>query len=861
MIVALNPGVRIDGYEVLGLLGAGGMGEVYRARDPVLKREVAIKVLPTAVAKDAARLQRFEQEARAAAALNHPNILVIYRFGSYDGAPYLASELLDGATLRQQLERGPMPAQKEIDIGVQIARGLAAAHEKGIVHRDLKPENLFITKDARVKILDFGLAKLMLREPSGDETTVAENTDPGMVLGTVGYMAPEQVRGAVVDHRSDIFSLGAILYEMLTGKRAFHRSTSAETMTAILNEEPPSLSQITPPLASPGLQRIVKRCVEKSPDRRFQSASDLAFALEALSDSSGGVVHSPSGVTRMTRRGSRMALWIGGATALVAIVYMILSTKSSTPNLRITEYSQLTHSGNAGQVVGTDGSRIYLRSSIWEPVGQVAVSGGEIEPVTKLPPRSWFTDVSPDGTTLLYVVYQSGLAATEPLYSLKVLGGSPRYLRSVNDAVWSADGNSILYEEANGDLFQMNADGTNPHRLISLGTPADSLHISPDGKEIRYFQDKTLWEMASNGTGLHQLIRGWLPANPKCCGAWSPDGSIFLFRTRPKSQLWALDERSTLFRRRPEQPIPLASSPPRWGRPVFSKDGRQIFCTGSIPRGELIRFDAKSKQFQSFLGGISANLLSFSKDGRKVAYASFPEDIIWKSGVDGSDRVQLTDATLHPEWLMISPDGSQVAFDAPSQDPNVHRAYVVSSDGQGPKLLFPKSTGPETDPNWSPDGHKIAFDTIVRTGKPYPSDIRTLDLDTQRVSLVPGSAGKFSPQWSPNGQFLLAASVDIGKLYVFELKTNRWTEIYDGIIGYATWSHDSRFIYAQRYASDPAILRIPAKGGTAEVVADLNGIRYTGTLGIWFGLDPTDAPLLLRDEGTSDVYALSLQYN
>ncbi len=392
---------------MLGLLGAGGMGEVYRARDPVLKREVAIKVLPTAVARDATRLQRFEQEARAAAALNHPNILVIYRFGSYEGAPYLASELLEGATLRGQLERGPMSTQREIETGVQIARGLAAAHEKGIVHRDLKPENLFITKDARVKILDFGLAKLMLRDLSGDGTTVAESTNPGMVLGTVGYMSPEQVRGAVVDHRSDIFALGAILYEMLTGKRAFQRSTSAETMAAILNEEPASISQIVP-LVSPGLQRIVKRCLEKSPDQRFQSASDLAFALEALSDSSVAAVNSSPRPMRMTRRRVGVALSIVAVAALAIVGYLALSEHNRAPNVRITEYSQLTHSGNAGEVVGTDGSRIYLLSGIWEPVGQVAVSGGEIEPLSKLPPRSWLTDVSPDGTTLLYIVYQKG---------------------------------------------------------------------------------------------------------------------------------------------------------------------------------------------------------------------------------------------------------------------------------------------------------------------------------------------------------------------------------------------------------------------------------------------------------------------
>src|SRR5664279_596311 len=285
--MSLAPGARLDGYEILGPLGSGGMGEVYRARDSVLKREVAIKVLPSFVSQDPDRLRRFQQEAQAAAALNHPNILAVFQFGSFEGSPYLVSELLEGETLRQLLQRGPLTVRKAIDIGVQVAHGLAAAHDKGIVHRDLKPENLFVTKDGRVKILDFGLAKLKQQAPeSGDPgpTLTHQGTDPGMVLGTVGYMSPEQVRGHTADSRADIFAFGAILYEMLAGKRAFKRPTSAETMTAILNEDPPGISQIVPG-PSPALLRIVQRCLEKDPEQRFHSASDLAFALEALSDS------------------------------------------------------------------------------------------------------------------------------------------------------------------------------------------------------------------------------------------------------------------------------------------------------------------------------------------------------------------------------------------------------------------------------------------------------------------------------------------------------------------------------------------------------------------------------------------------
>ena len=283
--MSLSPRTILDQYEILSPLGAGGMGEVYRARDSRLNREVAIKVLHDFSSSDPDRLRRFEQEARAAAALNHPNILVVYQMGTFEGDPYLVSELLEGETLRERLKRGPLPLRKVIDYAVQIARGLAAAHEKGIVHRDLKPENLFVSRDGQVKILDFGLARMASAKdsPAALKGGGQDETQAGIVMGTAGYMSPEQVRGQVADHRSDIFAFSAILYEMLTGKRAFQKQTSVETMTAILNEDPPWISR-SAANTPPALQRVVHRGLEKNPEQRFQSASDLAFALDALSD-------------------------------------------------------------------------------------------------------------------------------------------------------------------------------------------------------------------------------------------------------------------------------------------------------------------------------------------------------------------------------------------------------------------------------------------------------------------------------------------------------------------------------------------------------------------------------------------------
>src|SRR5271169_4516751 len=268
--MSLATGTRLGPYEILAPLGAGGMGEVYRARDPRLGREVAVKVLPAGCSSDPERLRRFEQEARATAALNHPNILALFDIGRQDDFPYIVSELLDGETLRARLAAGPLPARKAIEYALQIVRGLAAAHDHGIFHRDLKPENIFVTRDGHVKILDFGLAKLTSADAA--QTATLNATAPGMAMGTAGYMSPEQVRGQAIDQRSDIFSLGVILYEMISGQRAFQGDSAIEAMNAILKEDPP-------PLADASFDRLIRHCMEKNPEERLQSARDLKFYL------------------------------------------------------------------------------------------------------------------------------------------------------------------------------------------------------------------------------------------------------------------------------------------------------------------------------------------------------------------------------------------------------------------------------------------------------------------------------------------------------------------------------------------------------------------------------------------------------
>jgi Tol biopolymer transport system component len=866
--MTLAAGTRLDSFEIVAPLGAGGMGEVYRARDTTLKRDVAIKVLPEYWSRDPERLHRFEQEAQAAAALNHPNIVSIFHVGQYDGSPYIVTELLHGETLRERLRHGPLRLREAIDVGVDIARGLAAAHDAGITHRDLKPENIFVTKDGRVKILDFGLAKLQPSKVAGSDGPTAsyqQQTNPGHVLGTAGYMSPEQVRGQTVDHRTDIFAFGAIVYEMLSGRRAFQRSTSAETMTAILNDDPPAISQ-TGANIPPALQGIVSRCLEKNPEQRFHSASDLAFALEALSDSGA----SPAVATQAPSRRSpgRTLAWsiaLITVISLVAVAWFKVGKRNAAAPLRISEYTQLTHNGHAGYVAGTDGSRLYLTYLYGSSIDQVAVSGGEIEPVSSIRlSNPWLADVSPDGSTLLVQSLRSQ-TPSQPLYTVQVVGGTHRYLADavLSGATWSPDGKLVAYSMPNGDIDIINSDGTGARKLATVGGAAYLLSWSPNGSTIRFSRDlRSLWEITSSGSNLHQLLPGWPPSEEKCCGRWSPDGGFFVFLAGrlghdvPEAQIYALDERSGLFRRPAKDAIRLTFGPTEWSPPVFSKDGKKIFATGSTKRGELVRLDPKSNQFQPFLGGISADLITFSKDGQYVAYVSYPDGMLWRANRDGSDRVPLTSSPLQPISVDWSPDGTQIVFEASSpQGPHV---WIVPSTGGSPQRLLPEDSGPENGADWSPDGRKIAFSAGEHWGR--ESHILILDLASHQVTTLPGSDGKAAPRWSPDGQFINAASLDTSTIYVFDIRTQHWSTLYNkSLVAYSPWSSDSRSIYFLRWATDPAILRIPATGGEAKLVVSLKDFPYTGTEGLWFGLDPTDAPLMLRDASTTDVFALTLE--
>jgi serine/threonine protein kinase/Tol biopolymer transport system component len=883
--MTLASGTRLSQYEILSPLGAGSMGEVYRARDSRLERDVAIKILPHFVASDSQRLHRFEVEAKAAAALNHPNILAIYQMGTYAGVPYLVSELLEGKTLGETVRRGPLPLAKVIDYGIQLARGLAAAHQKGIVHRDLKPDNVFVTKEGRIKILDFGLAKVI--QPKDSVVALAPTmTMQGVAMGTVGYMSPEQVRGLSTDHRTDIFAYGAILYEMAMGKRTFERPTSADIMSAILNEQPAPISELAPEMPV-ALQRVVFRCLEKDADLRFQSASDLAFALEELSSSatSPPTASHPIKKDLQTRPAQqlgrdsqkqdsqkneatsrRKVALAAAALGIVAAAVLAYFWMQPAPAPKVSSYVQLTHDGQPKSLIGTDGSRLYLglgdgNTGIFAAhrLAEMSISGGEPRTLSTLPsPNMIPLSVSPSGSELL-VVEGQGAPPRGPLWSLPILGGSPRRLADLEaeTGAWSPDGTQLAYSNLS-DLFLAKADGSASHKLVSVKGDIKNVTWSPDGSHLRFDTTESAgnlgqqleWEVSASGADLHRLLAGWHNPPNECCGKWTPDGNYFVFQSN--QQIWALPPAGLVHPN--SKPISLTSSPMVLSSPLPSKDGKRLFVIGQTYRGQLMRYDSKSTAFAPFLGGISAEYAAFSKDGLWVAYVSYREGTLWRSKLDGSERLQLTFPPMYvvlPRW---SPDGKKIIFFefALSADEPA-RIYEISSAGGSPRPLLPEDTRQQLDPNWSPDGSKIVF---AGESNDPTSAVHVLDMATHQVSNLPDSAGLFSPRWSPDGRYISAFSADSKKLLLFDFKTQKWIDLANGSLAWLNWSHDGQYIYVLDNSGKNAMVRIRISDHKIEQVADLKTFAATGRYGAALSLTPDDSPLLLRDTGFQDVYSV-----
>ncbi len=852
-VMALTAGTILGQYEIRSPLGAGGMGEVYRAYDKRLEREVAIKVLPESLTCDPDRLRRFEQEARAAAALNHPNILTVYQMATDGNVSYMVTELLEGETLRERLRRGPVPIRKAIDYAVQIAHGLAAAHDKGITHRDLKPENLFVTKDGRVQILDFGLAKLTLsRQSSEVEATVDLGTEPGKVMGTVGYMSPEQVRGWTADHHSDIFAFGTILYEMVTGKQTFRKPNSADTMAAILNEDPPSISQITA-TAPPGLQRVVHRCLEKSPEQRFQSASDMAFALEALSDwgsSSVADIHHESR--------SRWPL-IAATAVVVALVAGLIAWWKIPPAVPVIEsVTQLTDDGEPKQgALVSDGTRIYFnegQSKSWR-IAQVSVSGGPTAPVDTRLVSPQLTAVAKDGSSLLVLL--GGMdAATGPLWSIPLPAGEPRRLGNL-EGQWASyfpDGRIMF--STTSDLYVADKDGSNLRKLFATpGSSTPSPVVSPDGNRIVFNvstrEDATqysLGQITADGTHFRALLQD------ACCAAWVSDGKYLVYRipSAGRQDLWALPMQTGILRRS-TQPVQLTNGPLTYSGVTASRDGKQIFAIGTKRRGELVRYDMASHQLVPFLSSISAIRPDFSRDGQWVVYVSYPDYVLWRSRSDGSERTQLTYPPMKVTNPSISPDGKRVAFST-----HEFETYIVAVDGGPPQRIVGKFS---VDPSWSPDGNLVLATSFVES--PYSgganySYMQIFDVRTGKLSVLPSSEGKGGGEWITQDS-LVAVNNSVTKLLTFDFNTGKWSDLVEGI--FVSWmvSPDRKYLYIATGGVEPKAQRLRFADHQVETITSLKNFRRVADSAA-VSIAPDGSPVFTRDIGSQEIYALTVKW-
>jgi len=784
--MAIATGTRLGRYEIRSKIGEGGMGEVYLARDTQIGRDVAIKMLPSGLAADTARLRRFEQEASAAGALNHPNILIIHHVDTYDGAPYIVSELLEGETLRHRMSGAGLAQRRAIDYATQIARGLAAAHEKGIVHRDLKPDNIFITKDGRVKILDFGIAKLTQPEGNHSQTEIPTrriDTNPGVVMGTVGYMSPEQVKGREVDHRSDIFSFGAILYEMLSGRRAFQGESAAETMSAILKEDPPDLSQTNQNI-SPALERLVNRCLEKDPPARFHSASDLAFALEALSGSnaaSGETVAMPVpfGAAKLTK----FVPWVIAAVLalgmLITLLFAISSLRRAPERANafratILPPTNVNFGSFSAFAVSPDGLRLAFiapggggQNMLW--VRPLDALTAQPMPGTEGAGQPFW---SPDSRFI-------GFFAQGKLKKIETAGGPPQTICDASGprgGAWNRDG-TIVFALSLGPLYRVSASGGAPSPATNLDkSVGQTTHrwpwFLPDGHHFFY---TALMNPGQNEKG--GIYLGSLDSNEQRFILRGFTNAIYasghlLFVRDGSLMAQRLDEKSLQLM---GDAFPITEHVDFFvgtvrGSFSASENGVLIFQSGSEGNNQLVWFDRSGKQIGTVGQPGFYREAKLSPNGDKLAAASLNTQAggldIWLYELARNVPTRFTFGSGFATAALWSADGTQVVF--ASNRKGQFDLYQKAANGTGSEELLFQSEESKTPTSWSADGRFIAFTNADRKTN-TKEDLWILPLfgDRKPFPFLQTPFNEFDAQFSPDGRFVAYVSDESGSNQVY----------------------------------------------------------------------------------------------
>ncbi len=863
-------GSTVSHYRLIDKLGSGGMGVVYKAEDTRLQRHVALKFLPEELGQDPAALARFRREARAASSLNHPNICIVHDVGEQDLRAFIVMEYLEGRTLKQEISGRPVQLDLLIAVTIQVCDGLEAAHANGIVHRDVKPANIFISPNGHVKILDFGIAKIQNAEPFELRSSATQEvgSDPaqltvtGSAVGTLEYMSPEQVRGEPLDSRSDLFSLGAVLHEMAAGFPPFRGVTRTEIHDAILHHDAKPLREINRTLPKE-LEQIVAKCLQKDRGARYRQVSEIQADLKRLKQKKDWL-----------RRWQRARVGLGLAAAAVCLAVAAYLALRSPPPPRVSGYVQLTNDGqgkgvSAGAMV-TDGERLYFGegSGMSTVIAQVSTSGGEPSSLPEAPVGDpEVQGISPSHTELLASSYMGfSREFGWPLWLLPLGGGAPHRIGniSMSCAAWSPNGREIAYVTGR-DLYRSQRDGSNPKRIAELPGTAFWLRWSPDGSRLRVTIGNPLgrtgvlkiWEVSANGSSSRAFLPDWNQPPSACCGNWTPDGRYFVFQaTRDgKTEIWVTRERTGLLDsfRRIDQPVQLTGGQLDSMTPLPSLDGKKLYVVGQKLRGETVHWDARSRQWVPYLSGRSAEFSAFSRDGQWVAYASSPDGNLWRSRIDGSDRLQLTSPPMTANIPSLSPDGKRIAFQAmkPGQPWNI---YVISSDGGAPEAIWPEKHN-QCRPTWSADGNSIVFSSFP--GPEAASGIRVVNLTTHKLTKLPGSEWLVIPTWSPDGRYIIARHSDHHVIKLFDLRTQQWTELVRSELNWFNWSRDGRSVYFEQHGDRDAVMRVRLDNHKVDEIVSLQNLKRTGAFGsFWFGLAPDDSPILLRDTGTQEIYAL-----